>query len=200
MDQMISTIMGWGPTWAPRSWSICGGQLLAISSNTALFSLIGTQYGGDGRTTFGLPDLRGRAPIGYGQSPGTSSHPIGAKLGSEQQTLTQLEMPVHNHSANTAGLSVQIAASDADATTDTPSPSVVPAKSRTNIATPPSTDYRSTETYVDASSANTALHPASVSGQVLIGNAGGSQPFSIMQPVQAINWIIALEGIFPSRN
>lgn len=199
MEPLISTIMGWGPTWAPRGWAVCGGQLIAISSNNALFSLIGTQYGGDGRTTFGLPDLRSRAPVGYGQSPGTSFKPIGSKLGSEDQTLTQLEMPVHNHGANTQGLSVVSRAVDDNAFDDT---SQTPGSDK--ILGKVYGDNFGSETparlYAAASSENTSLHPAEVTGNVLIGNAGGSQPFSILQPITAINFIIALVGLYPSRN
>jgi len=199
MEPLISSIMGWGPTWAPRSWAVCGGQLLAISSNEALFSLIGTQYGGDGRTTFGLPDLRARAPVGYGQSPGTTFHPIGALLGSENQTLTQLEMPVHNHAASTQGLSVVTPAvsdnTSAD-TSQTPGPDKVLGQA---YADQFGQEFQG-KIYADATSVDTTLHPGSVSGQVLIGNAGGSQPFSIVQPITAINFVIALFGIYPSRN
>lgn len=196
MDQLMSSIMGWGPNWAPRGWALCQGQLLAISANTALFSLIGTTYGGDGRTTFGLPDLRARVPIGAGQSPGTSFWPLGAKAGSEEQTLTQLEMPVHNHVAQLSNAFAQIDASSDTATTETPSPSEVFAVGEADVGgrTGPA------KIYAPATSADVTLHPAAVSGNVVVGNAGGSQPFSIMQPIQAISWIIAIQGIFPSRN
>jgi microcystin-dependent protein len=199
MEPLISSIMGWGPTWAPRSWANCGGQLIAISQNEALFSLIGTIYGGDGRTTFALPDLRSRIPIGAGQSPGTSFYPQGAMLGSEDQVLTQLNLPVHNHGASTQSLSVLIEASSDPATSDAPSATAVFGASRTNIATPPSTDYRSTNTYVDATQANEVLS-ASFGGNVTIGNAGGNQPFDVGQPIETINFIIALFGLYPSRN
>lgn len=196
MDQLISSIMGWGPNWAPRSWALCQGQLLAISSNTALFSLLGTTYGGDGRTTFGLPDLRARVPIGAGQGPGTSFWPLGAKAGSENQTLTQLEMPVHNHPGQLQNASAQIDASSSPGTTETPSNSVIFAAGEAEVQsrTGPA------RIYAPATNADTQLHPASVNGSVMIGNAGGGQPFSIMQPIQAISWIIALQGVFPSRN
>ncbi|NBB81848.1 MAG: phage tail protein [Alphaproteobacteria bacterium] len=197
MDQLMSSIMGWGPNWAPRSWALCQGQLLAISSNTALFSLLGTTYGGDGRTTFGLPDLRGRVPIGAGQGPGTSSWPLGAKAGSESQTLTQLEMPVHNHSAQLNNAAAQISASSANASTNEPSNTVVLAKANDGQG---SINPGAIPIYADASGADTTLHPAPVSGSVLVSNAGGGQPFSVMQPTQVISWIIALQGVFPSRN
>jgi len=198
MEPLISTIMGWGPTWAPRGWSVCGGQLIAISSNEALFSLIGTQYGGDGRTTFGLPDLRSRAPVGYGQSPGTTYKPIGAKLGSENQTLTQLEMPIHNHMANAQGLSVSPRANtNPSSVSDEPGPTMVLAQGSADDRGSP----LPAQIYTDVSDGTpTELHPSDISGQILIGNAGGSQPFSILQPITTINYVIALVGIYPSRN
>lgn len=196
MDQLMASIMGWGPNWAPRSWALCQGQLLAISSNTALFSLIGTTYGGDGRSTFALPDLRARVPIGAGQSPGTSFWPLGARAGSETQTLTQLEMPVHSHAAVLQNGSATLAASSSDGTTGTPSGNEIFAAPRVQSG-PVNTLALA---YADASAADTTLQPAAVSGTVAVGNAGGSQPFSIVQPIQAISWIIAIQGIFPSRN
>lgn len=196
MDQLMASIMGWGPNWAPRSWALCQGQLLAISSNTALFSLLGTTYGGDGRTTFGLPDLRARVPIGAGQSPGTSFWPLGAKAGSENQTLTQLEMPVHNHTATLQNATASLPASSSDGTTGTPTGSEIFAAPR--VASGPVNTLA--EAYAPSSAANTSLHPAAVNGSVTVGNAGGGQPFSVVQPLQVISWIIAIQGIFPSRN
>ncbi len=190
-EPLMTTISGWGPTWAPRQWTLCSGQLLAISQYQAVFSLIGTVYGGDGRTTFKLPDLRGRVPIGAGQSPGTSHYPQGALVGAEQVTLTQLEMPAHNHSA-TPQLASTIPATAEAGTTDTPSSTVSPAQ----------ISQRSGETIAayGAPDGTTTLDGGTVTGSVVIGNAGGSQPFSIVQPLQAIQYIFCLEGIFPSRN
>ncbi|WP_234573650.1 phage tail protein [Rhodohalobacter sp. 614A] len=198
MDYYISSIMGWGPTWAPRGWTLCAGQLLAISQFTAVFSLIGTIYGGDGRTTFRLPDLRGRAPVAAGQSPGTSYHNQGALLGSEQRTLTILEMPVHNHSASTTGLSATIAASTGNGNTNTPGPTKVMAKGFLQSSGP--STGTPTEIYTDSSNADTAIHGGPITGSIIIGASGGSQPFSIVQPIQVIQFIFCLQGIFPSRN
>lgn len=196
MEQTIATIMGWGATFSPRAWAFCHGQMLAISQNDALFSLIGTIYGGDGRTTFALPDLRGRAPISYGQSPGTSFWPIGARLGTETETLTQLNLPVHNHGAAFDSAAVTFEAVSTAGTTETPSPSVVFAGGEAEVQgrTGPG------RIYAPSSSNDTTLHPASISGSLVTGNAGGSQSFSIVQPIQAIHWIIALYGLYPSRN
>lgn len=98
MEGTISEIRAWGPNWAPRNWALCNGTLLAISSNQALFSLIGTIYWGGGRTKFGLPDLRGRVPVGSGRGPGLAEYTIGSRGGEERVTLTSTQMPPHSHS------------------------------------------------------------------------------------------------------
>lgn len=196
MEQTLATIMGWGATFAPRSWAFCHGQLLAISSNDALFSLIGTIYGGDGRTTFALPDLRGRGPIGYGQSPGTMFWPIGARAGSEDVTLSQLNLPVHTHTAKLEDATMPLAASSNDGTTGVPTGNEIFAAPRVNAGAL-NTLARA---YADAGAADTTLQGGAVNGSLVVSNAGGSQSFSIVQPVQAIHWIIALYGIYPSRN
>ncbi len=97
MEPFIGQIQLFGFGWAPQGWATCDGQLLSISSNTALFSLLGTTYGGDGRTTFALPDLRGRVPLHQGQGPGLSSYVLGEVLGQESVTLTTQQMPSHTH-------------------------------------------------------------------------------------------------------
>lgn len=193
MDFYIAAIMGWGPTWAPRAWTLCAGQLLAISQYSAVFSLIGTIYGGDGRTTFRLPDLRGRAPIGAGQSPGTSFHAQGAMQGSEYHTLSVLEMPVHNHSANTQGLTVFIEASTTNAS------SATPATGNTLGTVVDATSFGDIHVY-GTGAPDVALAGGAIAGNIIIGNTGGSQSFSIVQPIQAIQYIFCLQGIFPPRN
>lgn len=102
MDPFLGEIRCFGFTFAPRGWALCQGQLLSIASNTALFSLLGTMYGGDGRTTFGLPDLRGRVPTGFGQGPGLSDRVQGELAGEEQVGLTQVQLPAHNHTVAAA--------------------------------------------------------------------------------------------------
>lgn len=111
MEGTMSEIRGFGPNWAPRNWGLCAGQLVAISQNQALFSLLGTTYGGDGRTTFGLPDLRGRTPIGQMRGPGLSDRRIGSRSGTETTILVQNNLPPHHHgltgaSVVSSGLSV----------------------------------------------------------------------------------------------
>jgi microcystin-dependent protein len=97
MEPFLGQIQLFGFGWAPTGWALCNGQLLSISQNTALFSLLGTTYGGDGRVTFGLPDLRGRVPLGFGQGPGLSNYDLGELAGNESVTLVTQEIPSHNH-------------------------------------------------------------------------------------------------------
>ncbi len=100
MEPFVGQLMCVGFNFAPRNWAFCAGQLMPIAQNTALFSLLGTQFGGDGRVTFGLPDLRGRVPVGQGQGPGLSSYIIGETAGSETVTLTTPQIPLHTHAVN----------------------------------------------------------------------------------------------------
>ncbi|WP_375551758.1 phage tail protein [Rhodophyticola porphyridii] len=169
MEPLIGQIMLFAGNFAPRNWAFCDGQLLAISSNSALFSILGTTYGGDGRTSFGLPDLRGRVPMHAGTGPGLSPRQIGQRVGVETVTLNTSEMPSHNH---------EMGVVNAPADNDRPSGDLLARASIYSAVTTPVV----------------ALNPASIS------NAGGSLPHENMQPTLCINYIIALQGIFPSRN
>lgn len=184
MEGMIGEIRLFAGNFAPRSWMFCQGQLLAIASNQALFSILGTTYGGDGRTTFALPDLRGRAPIGTGNGPGLSPTALGARGGHETVTLTQSEMPSHSH-----GISHTL--TFAQPATTSPSDSVQPGPT----AKP---GQVSMPAYSNAV-ATTTLEPGSIGGAVTAQNAGGSQSHTNMQPYIGLNYIIAVQGIFPSR-
>lgn len=170
-EPFIGEIVMFAGNFAPRGWAFCQGQLLSIAQNTALFSILGTTYGGNGQTTFALPDLRGRVPVGQGQGPGLSQYTLGQLSGSETVTLLQTQMPAHGHF---------VACSSDDATSGDPSanfPSAFPQKIYANAATPGKT-------------MNAAM----------IAQTGGSQPHTNIQPYLCINFIIAIEGIFPSRN
>ena len=156
--------------FAPRGWAFCNGQILPIAQNTALFSLLGTTYGGNGQTTFALPDLRGRVPNSSGQGPGLSSYDLGQVGGTESETITINQMPGHNHVVAPLAFS-----SDGDATSPA---GAFPAKNGA---------YNSTND-------NTVM------GAFPSQNTGGSQPISLLQPYLTLNFCIALEGIFPSRN
>lgn len=169
----LAEIRMFGGNFAPRGNAFCNGQILSIAQNTALFSLLGTAYGGNGQTTFALPDLRGRTPIGAGQGPGLSPVSLGETSGSESVTLIATEMPAHTHAPQ--------GASTGGTTTD-PSGAVWSA-SIGGRSPPP--------LYTGAANLVT-MDPA--------GFAGGSQPHPNMQPYLAISFIIALEGVFPPRN
>lgn len=169
MDPFIGEIRLFGFNYAPRGWAMCQGQLLPISPNTALFALLGTQYGGDGRNTFALPDLRGRVPIGVGQGTGTSPYQQGQTGGQEQVTLQPPQLPPHNHTV----------AASASATGKNPS-NALPA------VTPDGASYGTT---ADMSMSST-----------MVGGGGNGQPHENRQPYLALNWCIALEGIFPPRD
>ncbi|MBO0939510.1 phage tail protein [Fibrella sp. HMF5335] len=177
MEPFVSEIGLFGFNFAPTGWARCFGQLLPISQNTALFSLLGTNYGGDGKSTFGLPDLQGRIPIGYGQGPGLPDFFLGEEGGSETITLLESQMPAHTHGG---GPTLTQAASTTNASTGDPT-GAVPAAAAANR-------------YATTTDALMAQYPLTLQA------AGGTQPVSVMQPYLTINYCIALQGIFPPRS
>ena len=184
MEPLLGEIIMFGGNFAPRGWAFCEGQLLPISSNSALFSILGTTYGGDGRSTFALPDLRGRVPIQQGNGPGLSPHALGARQGAETHTLTVANLAPHSHAGS-------VHVSSANATNSV-------AAAGNSIAAPGSTsgrDFVPSDGF-NAAAPNVALGAATVSTT----NTGSGTPVTNMQPSLAINFIIALQGIFPSRN
>ncbi len=148
----------------PKGWAFCNGQLLPINQNQALFSLLGTTYGGDGQTNFGLPDLRSRVPFHFG-----NGHTLGERAGEEAHTLTNPEMPQHTHSP-------------------------VGSSATANAAAPTGNLWATLTSAGYAPSSNTTLNPASIT------NSGGSQAHNNLSPLLVLNFCIALQGIFPSRN
>jgi len=162
----------------PKGWMACNGQLLSINSNQALFALIGTTYGGDGRTTFGLPNLQGRMPMSFGNG-GGGSYTLGEISGEVNHTLLQAEMPAHPH---------QVAASNATGSNSGA------------LATPIQNNYPA----MPAAPANTNLYASAPTAGLNLGGgsspAGGSQPHPNQQPYLALNFCIATQGLFPSRN
>jgi len=210
VDPFLAEIMAFAPNFAPRGWSSCSGQLLPISSNTALFSLIGTIYGGDGRTTTALPDLRGRAPIGVGPAPGMATYVQGQRVGQEYVTLTATQVPAHTHPATVKNLTLDVEAVmqgvNEDGSTDNPTDAVL-AKPiyRESIAT-----KHDVKAYVKSpdSSKIVAMSDQAIktstsngSGTVEVGpSIGGGQEHENRTPSLVINWVIALQGVFPSRN
>ncbi|MEZ5017097.1 MAG: tail fiber protein [Flavipsychrobacter sp.] len=174
----------------PRNWAFCQGQLLSIRQNQALFSLMGTMWGGDGRTTFALPRMRGRVPVGMGSMPGGNTYRCGQVGGTETVSLRSYNLPSHNHSPHGEVESGQatFVCNYMDATTDDPS-NALPAEVI-------GYDVYSTET-PDTAMASVDVQ---VAGYYTVGNTGGSQPHSNMQPFLAMNYIICMMGNFPQRN
>lgn len=168
-DAMLGEVKMFAGNFAPRGWAFCDGQLLPISQNQALFSILGTTYGGDGRTTFGLPDMRGRVVVGAGNGPGLSPVSIGQKMGTETTTIIKANLPTQS-AGNVTGISstgIKSQKNNPDLTVLVPS------------GTPDSTPV----TTINAS-----------------GSGGGSQPVNNVQPSIGIKYIIALQGVFPSRS
>lgn len=190
MEGYIGEVRLFASNFAPRNWSYCEGQILPISAHTALFSLIGTIYGGDGRTTFALPDTRSRLVLGAGQGAGLSERKIGAKGGAETEQLTLAQMPVHNHSLTTSNMqAVATPGAFADSgTTDDPSGAVFALHDGGALV------YGTNADSVMAPSALT------ITGTVTAHNTGGSQSHNNLQPVNTLSYIICMQGIFPSRN
>jgi microcystin-dependent protein len=171
-EPFLATVLMFGGNFAPLGWAFCNGQLLSIAQNTALFSLLGTTFGGDGQTTFALPDLRGRLPLHWGQGPGLSNYDLGQASGTESVTLTGNNLPSHTHP-------FQILANESDPD------SKVPANAF--FAANPNNFYATTQ-------------DGTKMGLQTTGPAGGNQPMTIIQPYLCVSFIIALEGIYPSRN
>lgn len=167
MDPLIGQIILFAGNFAPRGWAFCNGQLLSIAQNTALFSLLGTTYGGDGRTTFALPDLRGRVPMHAGNGPGLSYRNLGETGGTETNTLTVNQMPSHSHGLRAA----------TEGFTDEPTNNFIANGGINGFA----------------GVSDTAMSPQAVQP------AGGGQPVNNVQPFTVVNYIIALTGIYPSR-
>jgi microcystin-dependent protein len=176
----LGQIMMFGGNYAPRQYALCNGQTLQIQQNTALFSLLGTTYGGDGITTFNLPNLQSSLPVSFGQGPGLSFYNLGQVSGSPTVTLRQPQVPPHTH--------IFMAANSASAT-NSPSvasnvPGVPPASGALLYATPPGAP---------------PLQPVAL-GAASCGSAGDNQPHSNQMPSLCISFCIALQGVFPSRN
>lgn len=176
MEGTIAEIRMFGGNFSPRGWAFCSGQIVSIAQNTALFSLLGTTFGGNGQTTFALPDLRGRVPVGTGQGPGLPNFNLGEIGGSESVTLLQNNMPVHTH---TAALSMG-------------------ARNGAGNSISPTGNYPANITNGYSNTQDAQM--AALNGSPTVGTAGGSQPFSVMSPYLGMNYIICMEGIFPSRN
>lgn len=179
MEGTIGEIRMFAGTFAPRFWAYCNNQLISISTNTALFSILGTTYGGNGQTTFALPDLRGRMALGTGQGPGLPSVQLGDRSGSPTNTLLTSNLPSHSH---TLLLTVTPRGEDSGTLGTDPSGRV-----------PGPGNFYSGDT-------GELVNMAPATSNLTVGVAGSSQPFSIMPPYLGMNFIICMQGIFPSRN
>ncbi|MGB5398332.1 MAG: tail fiber protein [Gammaproteobacteria bacterium] len=190
-EPFLAEIVMFGGNFAPRSWALCQGQILSINSNQALFSLLGTTYGGDGRTTFGLPDLRGRSPIGAGNGPGLAAYSLGQKGGTENHTLSVGQTPSHNHG-------VTLNATNERGDSEFPNDVVgdPPVEFRNVLATKARTKIYK----VDPPEVGTNSTVPMSSKSITQNNMGGNQQFSLRDPYLAVNFIIATQGTFPSRN
>lgn len=172
-EPYIGQICMFGFSFAPRNWAACNGQVMQISTNQALFSLLGNRYGGNGSTTFALPNLQGRAPIHYGQGPNLSPRNLAEAGGSTTVTLTVNHMPMHSHAAKPT-------AATTGNTLATPENNVFGADPNRNPVYSP---------------VGNAMMKSYATDSI-----GGSQPFSNVQPIQSVNFCIALTGIFPTRD
>jgi microcystin-dependent protein len=172
MDPFVAEVRIFPFNFAPKGWAFCQGQLMPISQNTALFSLLGTTYGGDGKSTFALPDLQGRVPMHPGQGPGLSLHSLGEMSGSNSVTLLESELTAHAHA---------LRADAVDA-------------GDTNVPSPNASLAQSSGGGLYQSSANTQLSDQAVSA------AGGDQPHNNLQPYLTVSFCIALQGVYPPRS
>ncbi len=171
MDPFVAEIRIFSGNFAPKGWAFCDGRLLPISQNTALFSLLGTNYGGDGKSTFGLPDLQNSAPMFWGQGPGLSVRDLGEKSGSSTVTIIESELPNHNHAI---------------------------------VTSPDPGDINTPKDMVLARSTGAAVYNATLTNPVQLAPTaltvvGRSLPHNNMQPILALTFIIALQGVFPQR-
>ncbi len=193
----LGQILQGGWNFPPRGTALCNGQLLGISQNQALFALLGTQFGGNGSTTFALPNLQSRTMMHWGQGSGLSSVQNGQAGGTESVTLLQTQMPQHTHTATFSGANSSLGASSAKATLQAPTNGAVLARTKDGATPGPSLPliYLPSTTATDVT-----LGGLNVAGTVTNAIAGGSQPLGIRNPYLGITHVIATQGIFPSRS
>lgn len=181
MEGVIGYTTLFAGNFAPKNWAFCQGQIVNIASNTALFSILGTVYGGNGTTTFGLPDLRSRTIVGVGTGPGLSTYSLGEQTGVENVTLTSLQMPAHVHPFSTT---VTFPCSGNAANQSNPNANMYGHESNEN----------------PVYSSDNSVSMKAYTGVLTDGIAGGSQPFEILRPFLGLNHIVCMYGSFPARN
>ncbi len=184
MEPFLGEILAFGFNFAPRGWAHCDGQILPINQNQSLYSLLGTTYGGDGRTSFALPDLRGRVPMGFGQGAGLSNRPLGQKSGQQTVVLAANQIPSHTHSASTTTQTV------VEVSNENGGESIANGQFLANQI----------GAFSEDGSPGAALGGVTSTSDTTISPTGGSQDHNNIQPFQVINYCIALQGLFPSRN
>lgn len=198
MDPFLGQIMTVGFNFAPRGWSTCSGQLLPIASNTALFSLLGTTFGGDGRTTFGLPDLRGRSVVGVGHGAGLDTITWGERGGRTDVTLTNINLPAHNHLLIEGNAGVKVDVNTTVYTTNNGDVSSESDGGANGLGTSGSMPEIYRESPGTSDRIGGVVSTATISGQT--ANTGGQQSFNIRNPFLGMYINIALQGIYPSRS
>jgi microcystin-dependent protein len=220
--EFLASIILFGGSFAPRGWTYCQGQVMPITQNTALFALLGNTYGGDGRSTFGIPDLRGRVPLGTGRGNGLTEFQLGRQVGKDNLVLITQNMPTHNHPATFTGTGGGVATTDVQVAVNVPvstqlGDSAAPTANcylaetvagggRTDL---PEKIYRSSTAGIGANPVNLGGVTATATvtggssgitgGTVTVDNTGGDTPISLIQPSLAMNYILCVDGIFPSR-
>jgi len=188
MDPYMAQILAFAFGWAPQGWQTCDGSILQITQNSALYSLLGTFFGGNGAQTFGIPDLRGRVILGQGNGTGLTPRLFASMGGVEQVALSQNEMPIHSHTAVFTGTSVTVKASSAIGSTGTP-------------GTRANTLGASASALYNSAAPDIALNigGGAVAGNVAVANAGQNIAHNNMQPFTVLNYCIATQGIYPTR-
>ena len=201
MDTFIGQIIMFAGNFAPRDWAFCDGELLPISQNQSLYSILGTTYGGDGRTTFGLPDFRGRVPIGQGQGNGLTSRIMGEQIGIEDITLSTAQMPIHSHAAETtisgSSVTAKLKASSAEGTTNVPLNNYLAKPSNIGLQ---SINMYDSSADIEMASDAIEIDLSAVTANTTSDDTGGNSAHNNIQPSLVMNYIICVNGVYPSRN
>jgi len=212
MEFMLGGIISFGGNFAPKDWAFCDGQLIAISQNQALFAILGTTWGGDGRTNFALPNLQSRVPVGAGQRAGFASRRLGQEFGAETVSLTTTQLPTHTHDATFTGTGgISGTAPTATVTVNANSGNGNKGAATGNYWASTPGGLGSLTSYSDTKNITMASDAVSVTvsggggsgitgGSVAVAATGGGQAFTIWQPSLAMNFLLAVQGTFPSRN